>query len=155
MKDIQLTKDFYLSEFTRSKRATEAGICTGEERCVEPTLSQVVQLTLGAVLLWQPLRDRFGMMTVTGGVRFPELNALLDGSSTSAHLTGDAGDFFFHHASPREVMEYLEQGKLPFDQAIYYPITEHVHLGRIHPTTKHQRHQLLIARNGGTVPWSR
>lgn len=153
--DMQLSKNFWLSEFTRSSTAKREGLCTGEVLCIEPSLEQVARIREATDELWQKLRDRMGPMRVTGGLRTPELNELLPGSSpTSAHMTGDAADFHFLQARSGDVMEYLEEGHLEFDQAILYPQTGHIHLGYRHPTTRRQRGQLLIARAGKYALWT-
>lgn len=153
MKDLQLSKNFWLSEFTRSDTATREGLCTGETLCIKPTEEQVARLRDLCVHLLQPLRDRFGPLTVTSGLRSAALNGSLSGASdTSAHLSGDGADVAPARASPAAIMAWLEKGAIPFDQAILYP--GHVHLGLYHPTTRQQRRELKIKRGNRFVLWS-
>lgn len=154
MNDIKLSNNFYLSEFTSSATAEKYGLCTGETLCIEPTCEQVERLQEATNELYQKLRDRYGPMICTSGLRHGELNELVGGSPTSAHLTGDGADFFFLRTGPAAVMAYLEEGHLNFDQAILYPKSMHLHLGYRHPITRRQRKQLLIQRNGKFVLWS-
>lgn len=154
IEDTQLSPDFWLSEFTRSTTATKEGLCTGEVLCIEPTEEQVERLRALCVGLLQPLRDRFGRLDITSGLRSSALNEVLDGSATSAHLTGDGVDVSPARAKPVDIMVYLEKHErtLKWDQAILYK--GHVHLGWMHPTTRKQRRELRIARLGKFPLWS-
>lgn len=155
--DIRLSKDFWLSEFTRSSKATADGLCTGQVLCIEPSSEQIDRLRALCSELLQPLRDRVGPLRVTSGLRSPDLNAALKGSATSAHLSGDGADVAPARVRPVAIMEVLEDvledGVFSFDQAILYP--GHVHLGLYHPMTRQQRRELRVAKGGAFPAWRR
>lgn len=145
---MRLSQNFHLSEFTRSTTAAKLGVE------IVATEEQIDRLREATDELFQKLRDRFGKMSVTSGLRNEAVNEAVGGSSTSAHLTGDAADFYFHRARTGDVLGYLEEGHLKFDQVILYPKTGHIHLGYKHPVTREQRGQLLIFRNGKYALWT-
>ena len=41
----------------------------------------------------QPVREKFGVITVNSGYRSPQLNGKVGGSKTSQHCFGEAEDF--------------------------------------------------------------
>lgn len=68
------------------------------------------------------------------GYRTPARNAEVGGSPTSDHVTGLAADFepkgMTLFAAYRKLSEAADAGKLPaFDQIIYYPADNHIHIG--------------------------
>ena len=88
---MQLTKNFRLSEFTRSATASANGIDnTPSEQHVE-NLRQLCENVL------QPVRDAWGApLLISSGYRSPALNAILvrtnGASKTSQHMQGEAAD---------------------------------------------------------------
>lgn len=141
--DEQLSPNFRLSEFLRSDTARELGIPNA------PSATHCIALRILARELLQPLRDRFGPIRVTSGFRAPELNAAVDGSPKSVHLHGLAADIVPIRATVDEVMAYLVESDLRWDQAID---EEHLHLGLYSPDGE-QRRQMLRKVNGDYVAW--
>ena len=76
--DIQLTKNFKLSEFANTKDGNE-----------------VIVGDMELFYNLQKLRDIVGEITVTSGYRTPGFNASIGGSSNSYHLKGLAADIKF------------------------------------------------------------
>lgn len=152
---MQLTKNFTLSELTRSDTATRLKLNnTPDER----TTTNLRQSARG---LWQPVRDILGVpMLVSSGYRSPTLNRAIGGSTTSAHCHGLAIDFTAPaFGNTRKIARYLvaelkERG-IKFDQLILeFPDDGNswIHLGYKHPNGQ-QRGQVLTAvkRGGRTV----
>ncbi|WP_323842950.1 D-Ala-D-Ala carboxypeptidase family metallohydrolase [Moraxella sp. Pampa] len=152
---IQLTKNFTLSELTRSSTADRLGLInTPDERAV-------ANLRLSARGLWQPARDILGVpMQVSSGYRSQTLNRAIGGSPTSAHRYGLAIDFTAKaFGNTRKVARYLvaelKARGIKFDQLILeFPDSPNswIHLGYKHPNGQ-QRGQVLTAikRGGRTV----
>lgn len=91
--DIQLSKNFHLSEFT----------CKCGKYCSTVT----VDLKLVAYL--QAIRDHFGKkITITSGYRCATHNKNVGGASQSYHTKGRACDFVVEGVSPLEVAKYAE-----------------------------------------------
>jgi len=116
MKDIQLSKHFWLSEFIVSQRATRIGINNS------PTKEVLKNLIVTAAHM-EYVRKLLGNYPITPSsvYRSPELNEKTPGSSpTSAHMTGFAVDFACpRYGTPREVWEYLSlSSEIHFDQLI-------------------------------------
>lgn len=87
MKNLILSKNFILTEFTLSNTAIRKKINN------EPSESVIYKLFFGVLNLLQPLRDFLNKpIRVTSGYRSPALNTAVGGSSTSQHILGNAAD---------------------------------------------------------------
>ena len=89
---VRLSKNFALSELTKSATAERLNVDN------TPNLYHLVNLTHLAIHILQPVRDKFGVITINSGYRSPTLNAKVGGSKTSQHCNGQASDFesFLH-----------------------------------------------------------
>jgi zinc D-Ala-D-Ala carboxypeptidase len=84
---MKLTANFSLSELTRSQTATRKGIDN------TPDAEQLDNLTALCECVLQPVRNYFGMVVrISSGLRVPELNSAIGGSTTSDHCKGMAAD---------------------------------------------------------------
>ena len=108
---LRLSQNFWLSELTKSSTADRLGIEN------EPTTEEIVTLTVLTHHVLQPVRDKFGVITVNSGYRGPELNAKVGGSKTSQHCFGMAADFEQLGTPNGEVAEWISK-ELDFDQLI-------------------------------------
>lgn len=66
------------------------------------------------------MRDQFGPVTITSGLRSGGLNAVVGGKETSQHLNGNAVDFVVNDPFHLVQCYYEIIRGLPFDQVIYY-----------------------------------
>lgn len=139
MQKIQLSKSFYLHEFTRSQIAARHDI----EIKVEPESVTFENLRRLCVNVLQPLRDALGPVHVTSGYRPQAVNTLVGGSASSRHMDGLAADIVVEGYTPLQVCQWLEKSGLPYDQVIHeFGQWTHVsvpHMGR------DPRYQLLTA----------
>jgi zinc D-Ala-D-Ala carboxypeptidase len=80
---MKLSPNFSLQELTKTN-----------VRQFDNTPSQEVIANLQALAenILQPIRDKFGSVTVTSGYRSPEVNTAVGGSKTSDHCFGYAAD---------------------------------------------------------------
>lgn len=93
MKDFQLTKNFRLSEFTKSETAERMYIRNN------PRPIDVERLRYLCEKLLQPARDELGEpIVITSGFRSKALNIQVGGVYNSQHLRGEAADI--HLPSP-------------------------------------------------------
>ena len=83
---MKLSPNFSLREMTRSSTAIRNGIKN------HPNEDQLVALTALCQKVLQPLRDHFGPISISSGLRVPQLNQLIGGSSNSDHCLGRAAD---------------------------------------------------------------
>ena len=114
-----LSKNFTLSEFTKSKTADKLGIKNIPSAYEINNLKELVDNLL------QPLRDLYGKpMTVNSGYRCPALNKAVGGVPTSDHVKGRAADI--HCENPRALLSVLNKSGLAFDQSILYPTFLHL-----------------------------
>lgn len=121
--DLLLTPHFHLSELTISGAAERRGIRN------EPVGSQLDNLRRLAQCLEVVRSNLVGNpILITSGFRSREVNAIVGGARTSAHLDGRAADFTCPaFGSPREVCAQLITNGVVFDQLIYEGTW--VHLG--------------------------
>lgn len=140
-----ISENFSYREFERSDTAKRYGICNAINTAA--VRDAVRELTLEVL---QPLRDRIGLpIIITSGYRCPELNAMICGSATSQHKTGEAADIKVTGMSSFDLAEKIIELNLPFDQLIFYPTFVHVS----HKLGGPQRRQLLYNRSykGATI----
>ena len=111
---MRLSKNFVLSEITRSNTAKRLGISN------EPTKKHMEGIQRIITNLIQPMRDALGPIRVSSGYRNPELNRAIGGSRTSQHCKGEALDLQFWKDGQmyKEIYDWVIQSGLDFDQMI-------------------------------------
>lgn len=106
----------------------------------------------------EPTRRIFGPLWVTSGYRCEDLNRVIGGSSSSAHMDGRAADFVpLHGYRTRDIVRWVVDGSLDFDQII----DEHsatgsnwIHLGMARIGGRRgPRRQALTMRRGKYSPF--
>ena len=115
MDRIQLTKNFYLDEFTRSETAARHGI----DIIIEPGSEVFYNIKLLCELVLQPLRDALGPVHIISGYRPFEVNRLVGGSKHSQHIYGLAVDLVVSGYTPLEVSRWIKHNINDFDQLIH------------------------------------
>lgn len=137
---------FTIDELTRSTTATINNIDNTPPPHIKENLEKLIEFL-------NPLREAWGSpIIITSGYRSLELNKILRGSSTSAHVAGWAVDMVPQNGKINEfkqfVRDYLKDKE--FDQYIDEASgnSSWVHLGLYHPDGKKQRRQFLLCRNG-------
>jgi zinc D-Ala-D-Ala carboxypeptidase len=120
---MRLSKNFTLEEFLVSQTAERHGIDMTPPQKVIDNLGRLVEGCL------QPLRDEVGTgIFISSGFRPLEVNTLIGGSLTSAHMRGDASDLKVSRQTPFDTCELIVAMRLPFDQVIH-EFGRWVHLG--------------------------
>lgn len=94
---MKLSPHFTLSELTR----TSSGLYNS------PTIDKIRALTVLCSTLLEPVRNRFGPVSIHSGYRGPEVNAKIGGSKTSQHMRGEAADFHCPGATLEHVMRWI------------------------------------------------
>jgi len=91
MQNIQLTDNFYLNEFLKSRTATKLGgrILKAQNNPPEDVIDNIKFL---ASVNQQARSFLNASMMINSGYRCPELNKKVGGSSTSEHVEGKASD---------------------------------------------------------------
>lgn len=142
--DKHISKNFLWTEFKVSAERPDIAakiIFTQEQR--QNLFSLVTTVT-------QPIRDFLNeYVTVLSGVRSPELNTVIGGSSTSDHMIGAANDITSTKIvlNPKEIAYEIWELNLPIKQLIYYPQKHFIHLS-INTINKPFKHELLRYENG-------
>jgi zinc D-Ala-D-Ala carboxypeptidase len=112
---MRLSKNFVLSEITRSNTSKRLGIDN------EPTKQHLENLQRIVTNLLQPLRDHLGPIRVSSGYRSKELNRVIGGSNKSQHCKGEALDIQFWKDGQmcnKEVYNWIIDNAIEFDQMI-------------------------------------
>ena len=132
-------KNFKLSEFFVSSTADKNGIKN------EPTLDERGRVMLNIKLLvdnvLEPIRDMVRTpIVITSGYRCPQVNRLVGGVDNSQHMSGCAADFHvkgYNHSMMYEVFLYIFN-TLEFDQLIYYPSKNIIHVSYVENCNRHE-----------------
>lgn len=109
---MNLTKNFTLSELTKSETALRKGLDNA------PTQDVISALQTLAVNVLQPVREHYGKgVKVNSGYRSPEVNASVGGSKTSDHCKGQAADIEIPGVANADLAAYIRD-ELQFTQLI-------------------------------------
>ncbi len=108
---MKLSKNFTLSEFTKSQTALRKGL----DNSMPEEHLEAAKLLAEHVL--QPVREHFGPTSINSGYRGEALNKAVGGSSTSQHCKGQAADIEVSGVSNYDIAKWIEK-KCDFDQVI-------------------------------------
>lgn len=146
MPTIMLSPHFTLQEFTVSETAARAGISN------QPDAAALENLKKTAAVM-EKVRTLLGdkPITITSGYRGPQVNALVGGSTNSAHMVGLAADFVCPgfgdvYDTCKKIQPHLAE--LGIDQLIW-EYDSWTHIGLRDPGDP--RCQCLTINNNGTV----
>ena len=112
---MRLSKNFVLSEITRSNTAKRLGIDNGPNK---DHLRNIQRLVSNLV---QPMRDALGPIRISSGYRNPNVNRAIGGSTKSQHCKGEALDLQFWNdgqISNKEIYDWVLRSDVEFDQMI-------------------------------------
>ena len=132
-------KNFKLSEFFVSSTADKNGIKNEPSPDGMTTVVRNINLLVDNVL--DPIRDKFcAPVIITSGYRCPQVNKLVGGVNNSQHMSGCAADFHvqgYNHSMMYEVFLYIFN-TLEFDQLIYYPSKNIIHVSYVENCNRHE-----------------
>ena len=140
---MNISEHFTLEELTKSEIALRKNIDNTPDVDAKENLKQLARhLEMVRELLGVPIY-------ISSAYRSPKVNSAVGGSSTSAHMTGQAADFTApQFGSPKEVAKAIAESDLEFDQLIYEGTW--VHFG----IRGDMRRQVLTAKfNGGRATY--
>ena len=144
---MKLSKNFSLSELTKSQSATRLGIDNIPTMAVIDNLQQLVDNVL------QPLRDSLDRpIIISSGYRSPDLNKAIGGSPTSDHTKGQAADIEVFGISNKDLAEHIRDN-FKFTQLILeFPSRNDPSAGWVHVSynPKDLKCQVLTAERIGS-----
>ena len=146
---MELSKNFSLTELTKSQTAIRKGI----NNTPSPTHQENLKSLCTHVL--QPVRDHFSrVVSVSSGYRSEALCLAIGSKTTSQHAKGEAADFEIFGLSNKELADWVNEN-LEYDQLILeYWKEEDPNSGWVHCSYKSEgnRKQYLKAykENGST-----
>jgi hypothetical protein len=112
---MRLSKNFVLSEITRSNTAKRLGIDNGPDK---DHLRSIQRLITNLI---QPMRDALGPIRISSGYRNPNVNRAIGGSTKSQHCKGEALDLQFWKDGKicnKEIYDWVLSSDVEFDQMI-------------------------------------
>ena len=147
----QLTEHFTLEEMIVSPTAKRLGLSN------TPTPEHIENMRYCCEKILEPVRAKFGPVTINSSYRAPRVNQAVGGSKTSQHVNGQAIDFEVKGVDNKTVADWVADN-LEFDQVIleFYTAGDK-NSGWVHASIKKEggnRHQRLIAKKskaGGTT----
>jgi len=148
---MQLTEHFKLEEMTVSPTAKKLGLSN------TPTPEHIENMRYCCEKILEPVRAKFGPVTINSSYRAPLVNKAVGGSKTSQHVNGQAIDFEVKGVDNKTVADWVADN-LEFDQVIleFYSAGDK-NSGWVHASIKKEggnRKQRMIAtksKAGGTV----
>ena len=114
-----LSKNFTLAELCKSEVAIRRNIDNTPSEKIQNNLHTLVTNVL------QPLRDKFGPITITSGYRSPAVNTAVGGSPVSDHCLGMAADIEISGIDNKALAEYIRDN-FKFTQLILEFYTNNV-----------------------------
>ena len=115
----QLSRNFTLAELCKSELAIRRNIDNTPSEKIKNNLQTLVANVL------QPLRDKFGPVTITSGYRSPAVNTAVGGSPVSDHCLGMAADIEIAGIDNKILAEYIRDN-FKFTQLILEFYTDDV-----------------------------
>ena len=112
---MRLSKNFTLSEITKSNTAKRLGIKN------VPNQEHLNNMQILIRDLIQPMRDALGPIRISSGYRSPVLNRAIGGSTKSQHCKGQAVDIQFWEKGEmcnKKVYDWVLKEGIEFDQMI-------------------------------------
>lgn len=146
---MQLSKNFWLREFTQSQTALRRNIDNTPGPIEIENLNRLCDFVL------QPVRNYFGRsVVINSGYRSPALNRAIGGAKKSQHVLGQAADIEIPGIPNKDVAVWIRDN-LNFDQLIleFYDPTEGPASGWVHVSyvsDSANRKQVLTINKKGT-----
>ena len=108
---MNLSQNFSLRELTKSQTAERKGISN------EPSEEHIENLKLLCTKILQPIRNEWGVVSISSGYRSPELCEAIGSKITSQHARGQAADFECYNVDNNKLFNWAIDN-VEFDQAI-------------------------------------
>ncbi len=108
---MKLSLNFSLKELTASQTAERKGIDN------TPTEEHIENLKLLCTKILQPIRDEWGVVSISSGYRSEALCEAIGSKITSQHARGQAADFECYGIDNNKLFNWAIEN-VPFDQAI-------------------------------------
>jgi zinc D-Ala-D-Ala carboxypeptidase len=150
---VKLSKNFHLSEMTKSQTAERMGLNNS------PNEDQVENLRLLCERVLQPVRDHFNdVITISSGFRDIILSEKIGSSRKSQHCRGEAADFEIFGTANNEVADWIKEN-LMFDQLIleYFepgqPNSGWIHVSYTKEINANRKEYLMALKKDGKVEY--
>ena len=108
---MKLSQNFSLRELTKSQTAERKGISN------EPSEEHIENLKLLCTKILQPIRDEWGVVSISSGYRSQALCEAIGSKITSQHAKGQAADFEIYGLSNKELADWISKN-LDYDQLL-------------------------------------
>lgn len=119
--------NFTISELVKSDTAEKNSINN------TPDINSLDNLLELIFYVLQPLRNKLGKpMIITSGFRSAKVNQLVGGVGNSQHLYGQACDFVVNGMTPAQVVEFVKNSGIEYDQCIDEGSWTHISFNKGH-----------------------
>ena len=130
--------NFKISELIHSEKAILFNINN------MPDINSLDNMLDLIVYCLQPIRDKLKKpMIITSGYRCGRLNDVVNGAKNSQHLYGQAVDFVVQGMTPKQIVEFIKNSGVEFDQLIEEHTWVHISFKK-----NNNRKESLIYKNG-------
>jgi len=149
---MKLTENFYVKEILTSESRPDL------LEDVVLTESHILRAKLHAEGALQPIRNRWGMVSIESWHRTERLNKALKGAEYSDHLEYETTDFVIDEFRGLDkmfdVFKWIANSTIPYRQIIYYQKSNinFIHISSNYPG-KDYKHQRLIKGVEGFREW--
>lgn len=119
--------NFTITELVKSDTADKHGISN------TPDINSLDNLLELIFYVLQPLRKKLGKpITITSGFRSTKVNQLVGGVGNSQHLYGQAADMVVNGITPAQLVEFVKNSGIEFDQCIDEGSWTHISFSKGH-----------------------
>jgi len=122
---MNLSQNFSLRELTKSQTAERKGISN------EPSEEHIENLKLLCTKILQPIRNEWGVVSISSGYRSQALCEAIGSKITSQHAQGRAADFECYGVDNNKLFNWAIEN-VEFDQAILEFYTGDADSGWLH-----------------------
>ena len=157
---MKVSEHFRLQEFEKSGTALRMGI---DNTIKEPEHFLNISSLCSTIL--EPIREKFGPMSISSGFRDPQLSQALGSKPTSSHCFAEAVDFeCFRSEGNNHVFNWIvKESGLSWDQAIIEfcpenspdPFDGWIHLSSKRNKADNRKEVLRAVKNDGKTVYER
>jgi len=141
----RLGRVFTWAELTRSNAAQRLGLSNAPTAQAAEAMRALVENVVS------PLQEQLGdrQIQITSGYRSQAVNEAVGGAEASQHMSGEAIDIKVPGMSAQQLVTFIENSGLPFDQLIWYDVARGGHVHVSYSQRRSNRRRVMYAPASG------